>query len=655
MSVDHPPRALSTEPAERFWSRYLRREFQYSLDLSVLALAFGVAYLLRFDFVLPAEYLQPALLQLPLVVLVQFGTIFALGTYNFVWRYVGMSEVTTFLRAAVYSSLVLLALRLGLPQSLEILWIPRSVILTDTVLAFGGLLGLRILRRAIYERHERTARESSRPGNRKRPILLAGAGRAGLLAVRELLGRGDTGIEPIGFVDDARLKQNTVIGGLKVLGTTEDIPALVRTYGIDHVVITIADASAATIRRLLGICDQAGVRARIIPGYYEVLQGRIALSRFRDVQIEDLLGREPVQLDEETIRELITGKCILLTGAGGSIGTELARQIARFNPLRLVLVERFEGSLFEIEREIRETLPQLDLQSFVADVGDERRMRSILRGTRPAAVFHAAAHKHVPLMESNAAEAVKNNVLATETLARVAGKSGVGVFVLVSSDKAVRPSSIMGATKRMAELVVQDLDRTSPDCRFLAVRFGNVLGSAGSVVPIFRRQIASGGPVTVTHPDATRYFMTIPEAAQLVLQAGAIGNGGAILILDMGEPIRILDLATDMISLSGYRPYEDIQIVFTGLRPGEKLREELELSGEEIDRTSHPKIFIGRLNGNDEAEVAGALTTLRELVAKEDEKGVRATLTELLPEAQLERSPSHPPESESTTDRTLVN
>ncbi|MDH3255875.1 MAG: polysaccharide biosynthesis protein, partial [Acidobacteriota bacterium] len=444
------------------WSRYLRRDVQYGLDVSVLALAFAIAYLLRFDFEIPPEYARPMLVQLPLVVLIQFLTLHLLGIYTFLWRYVGMTEVKTFLRAAIYSSLPLLLLRLSLPDSLELLRIPRSIILTDTALAYGGLLALRVFRRALYERHERTRRDSD-SGRRQRPVLLVGAGRAGLLAVREILGRGDSDLDLVGFVDDSSEKKGTVIGGLKVLGTTEDLPDLVSRHRIDHVVITIADAPATTVRRIVDICERIGIRARIIPGYYEVLQGSVSLSRFRDVQIEDLLGREPVRLDEARIRELITGRCVLLTGAGGSIGSELARQIARFNPLRLMLVERAEGALFDIQQEIGQLWPQLDVEALVADVGDEVRIRSILTATRPQALFHAAAHKHVPMMESNAVEAVKNNVLATETLGRQAADTGVEVFVLISTDKAVRPSSVMGASKRVAELVIQDLDRRYPE------------------------------------------------------------------------------------------------------------------------------------------------------------------------------------------------
>lgn len=635
-SID--PSAAVPPPGRRpFWSHHLRREVQYILDLSLLVAAFALAYLLRFDFQIPREYLVFGLAQLPVVVLAQFVVVLFSGIYAFIWRYISMAEIRPFIRAAFYSTTPLLVLRFGLPDSLEMWRVPLSVIILDAGLAWGGLLALRVLRRALYERYERVRRERPAEQGRRRRVLLVGAGRAGIMAVREIRNRGDVDLDLAGFVDDDPSKLGSIIAGLSVLGTTDEVPRLASELEVDQVVITIAEADAATVRRLVEICERARLRVRIIPGLYELLQGSVSISRFRAVQIEDLLGRETVRLDEDVLRKFLTGKAVLVTGAGGSIGTELCRQVARFNPLRVLLVDRAEGPLFEIDRELRQLWPHLHLDPLIADVGDADRMREILTSNRPHVVVHAAAHKHVPMMEDNPGEAVKNNALATELLARLCGEAGCEAFVLISTDKAVAPTSIMGASKRVAELATQAMHELFPSTRYVAVRFGNVLGSAGSVVPIFRQQIERGGPVTVTHPEARRYFMTIAEAAQLVLEAGALGAGGEIMILDMGKAVKIEDMARDMITLSGFRPYEDIPIVFTGLRPGEKLNEELELSGEEIDRTRHPRIFVGRLSGIPAQELQSALAELSQVAAAGKTDAIRRVLDDLLPEAQLER------------------
>ena len=539
--------------------RYLTRELQLALDLSVLIMAFVLAYLLRFDFAIPESELGHVLMQISYVVAIQFALLFLTGIYRFIWRYIGISELKAFVLAALWSALPIVLLRIGLPEQYQGLRVPLSVIFVDTLVAFGGTLGLRVVRRSMHERYGK--KSVSLNGHRKKPVLLVGAGRAGMLTAKEILGRGDIDLDIKGFVDDDPNKQRAVINGVKVLGVTQDIPRLVKHLGIDHVIISIAQTSRNRYRRILDICEQVPVKVRTIPGLYEILQGTVKVSRIRDVEIEDLLGREPVELDEQNLMEFLSGKSVMVTGAGGSIGAELARQIVRFNPATVLLVERAEFALFNTELELRETWPGLSLLPLVADICDDARMRSIFETYRPQVILHAAAHKHVPMMESNPTEAVKNNVLGTHLIGKLAGEFGVEVFVLISTDKAVRPRSVMGATKRTAELVVQDLDDLYPT-RYVAVRFGNVIGSAGSVIPIFRDQIRKGGPVTVTHKDMKRYFMTIPEAAQLVLQAGAMGAGGEIFILDMGEPVNILDLAKEIITLSGLKPFEDIEIAF---------------------------------------------------------------------------------------------
>jgi FlaA1/EpsC-like NDP-sugar epimerase len=538
---------------------------------------------------------------------------------------------------------VVAALRLALPRVHQPWRVPLSVNFIDVLLAFGGAFAMRVVRRAEYEyTKKRLQLKEHINGNglakRKRPVLLIGAGRAGMLAAKEIEARGDLDLEIEGFVDDDGAKfGRSVIQNQKVLGNTQDLPELVRSLGIDHVIITIAHASRHQIHRIVKICDEIPVKVRIIPKLYEIIEGRVEISRIRDVQIEDLLGRDPVQLDLDSLNKELAGKTVMVTGAGGSIGAELARQVLRFSPAHLLLVERAEFALFDIDHELKAANPTQSIVPLVADIGDESRMRSIFGSYHPHVVIHAAAHKHVALMELNPTEAVKNNVLNTRQVAELAGEFMAEVFVLVSTDKAVRPASMMGASKRAAELVIQDLNGAY-HTRYVAVRFGNVIGSAGSVIPIFQEQIRNGGPLTVTDGRMKRYFMTIPEAAQLVLQASALGRGGEVFILQMGEPVRIMDLAETLITLSGFKPHEDIKIVEIGMRPGEKLFEELKFETEETVPTSHPKIFINKLATLESETIRMALKRLAELVRDKDGEGLRGFLHEILPEASLRAS-----------------
>jgi FlaA1/EpsC-like NDP-sugar epimerase len=633
-SAIQPVDSATPVSGKLFPRRGVVRSVQFALDLLALVGAFALAYLLRFEFSLEPDTLADAKRQLFLVVGFQLAALLVFGVYRFIWRYVGMAEIRAFVGAACVAAIPILVLRLALPPRFQTWRVPLSIIVMDTVLGFGAVLALRVARRALFEYQEKRERSEGADSPERKPALLVGAGRAGLLAAREIVGVGDVALEVKGFVDDDEAKQGSVIHGFPVLGTTHDLPRLVREMGIAQVVITIARISRRDILRIIDICHKIPVKLRIIPGLYQIIQGKVQVSRIRNVQIEDLLGREPVELDEEQVKHFLAEKVIMVTGAGGSIGSELARQVARFRPAKLLLVERAEFALFEIDQELRRSYPELSILPLVADVGEDPRIRSIFASYRPNVVLHAAAHKHVPMMEANPAEAIKNNILATRTLGEISGESGVEAFVMISTDKAVRPTSVMGASKRVAELVVQDLGRRFPT-RYVAVRFGNVIGSAGSVVPIFREQIRRGGPVTVTHPDMRRYFMTIPEAAQLVLQAGAMGEGGEIFILDMGEPVRILDLAVAMITLTGLKPFEEMDIVFTGLRPGEKLYEELELFGEDIAKTRHPKIFIGKLGAYTSEEVERALTRLGDFARDGNNDETRRFLNSFLPEARL--------------------
>ena len=619
---------------------------QAFLDVSVLVAAFAAAYLLRFDFKIPSGEVRNFVTQMPLVVLLQFVALTIFGARSSIWRYTDLAHAKSFVYAGLGSLVVIASLRLGLPRPHQTWRVPLSVNLIDVLLAFGGAYATRVMRRAEYEyKQKRVQLKKHINGNgngkskNKRSVLLIGAGRAGSLAAKEIEARGDLDLEIKGFVDDDRTKLGrSVVQGRRVLGTTQDLPRLVHTHGINHVVITIAHASRHQIHRIVQICESIPVKVRIIPELYEIIEGRVEISRIRDVEIEDLLGREPVQLDAESISRELEGKTVMVTGAGGSIGSELARQVQRFAPAHLLLVERAEFALFDIDSELRADHPNRSIVPLVADVGDESRMRAIFSLYRPHVVIHSAAHKHVPLMESNSTEAVQNNTLNTRLLADMAGEFRAEVFVLISTDKAVRPTSIMGATKRAAELVVQDLN-SQYDTRFVAVRFGNVIGSAGSVIPIFREQIRNGGPVTITDKRMKRYFMTIPESAQLVLQASVIGHGGEVFILHMGEPVRIMDLAETLITLSGLKPHEDIQIIETGMRPGEKLYEELNFETEETVATSHPKIFINKLDTPEPETVRTALKVLARLVRERNEDELRRFLNGLLPEARLRSAP----------------
>ncbi len=637
-SASPPSQSLFSLRAPATWTRTFSAPMQMTLDGMVMILAFSLAYLLRFDFTPSLNTMRGALFQLPAVLLFQFLALNFCGGYRFIWRYISLLEIPTFLRASFYSSIPLFFMRLLLPAALSELRMPFSVIILNAGLMFAGIIGLRILRRFLYERYERRSiGPLSCPTQPPRNVLLIGAGRAGVTAAREIRSRPDMNMNLLGFLDDDRSKAGSVIQGLRVLGDTSRILDLTRKLDVKEVIITIANASHGQLRHIIDYCEKARIKMRIIPALQEILDGRLRIDSIRDVQIEDLLGRDQVFLNQDALRKFIQNQIVLITGSGGSIGSELARQVAAHKPQRLLLIERAEFALYEIDREIRRLYPDVPISPLLADIGDSARIDSILKGYRPHIVFHAAAHKHVPLMEQNAMEAVKNNIVATHQLGKAAGAAEVASFVLISSDKAVNPTSVMGATKRAAELVIQDLDQQFKT-KFLAVRFGNVLGSAGSVIPLFREQIMTGGPVTVTHPDMVRYFMTIPEAVSLVLQAGAMGNGGEVFVLDMGEPVRVMDLAAEMIRLSGLTPGKDIQIAITGMRPGEKLREELQTDQERVIKTSHPKIFIGRITPATDGLVAAMIERLSGLVCEDNDASLRNFLNEILPEATLSLS-----------------
>ncbi|MDH5490949.1 MAG: polysaccharide biosynthesis protein, partial [Myxococcales bacterium] len=593
----------------------------------------------------------------PYVTALEYGILILFGVHRFSWRYVGLRETRRVLAATLTASAVLLASRIivgELQQTHGYLRhgvLPLGTLAANTLLMFLAVVGVRVMRRIAGERAE-TVRRRPRGSSDATPTMLIGAGQAGLLVARELALRPDLGLSAVGFLDDDPTKVGTVVHGVPVLGGTDRLGELCTRYGAKQVLIAMASAPGTAVRRIRAACEAAEVPVKIIPGLYELVDGRAELSRIREVAIEDLLRREPIQLDEEGIGAFIEDRIVMVTGAGGSIGSELCRQICRFEPKALLLVEQAENNLFQIHRELRGLHPELQLLPRIADVTDEERMRELFASHRPSAVFHAAAHKHVPMMEWNPGEAVKNNVFGTRIVADLAQAHRAEVFVMVSTDKAVNPTSVMGATKRVAELYVQSLAEVS-ETHFVTVRFGNVLGSTGSVVPIFKEQITRGGPITVTHPEMRRYFMTIPEACQLVLEAASMGGGGEIFILDMGESVRIVDLARDLIALSGLQEGEDISIEFTGMRPGEKLFEELSTDAEHADKTRHPKIFIGRTEERSHAEVVQGLERLANAVetahaarssegadALETKGMIRGLLEELVPHYVPDANPT---------------
>ncbi|MFZ5919265.1 MAG: polysaccharide biosynthesis protein [Chloroflexota bacterium] len=570
----------------------IRNRYFALIDALLIALAAVLGFAIRLDPPLFGAYLPIWLPFVVMAITIKLPIFLLFGLYRRFWRYASINEALSILGANVTSSAILSVLILGLFLPLD--WFerfPRSALIIDWLLSLFFIGGIRFSVRFLGEMGALNG-DNGRAGQKRRSqrVLVAGAGDAGARIAREMKSNPSVGLEPIGYVDDNQAKVGMRIRGLPVLGTRESIPRLVRHHKVDEVLIAIPTAPGQAIRQIKEICESVPVPFKTIPGIHELLNDTLAVGQIRDVQIEDLLRRDPVRIKADDAPYL-QRKVILITGAGGSIGSELCRQVARRRPQRIVLLGHGENSIYLIHEELRQQFPDLKLTPVIADVRDKTRLRRVFDTHRPDVVFHAAAHKHVPLMELNLEEAVTNNVLGTRNVLEVAEQAGVERFVLISSDKAVNPANIMGATKRIAELMVQNAARRTGR-NLVAVRFGNVLGSRGSVVPLFKRQIAAGGPVTVTHPEMERYFMTIPEAVYLVLQAAALGQGGELFVLDMGEPIKIVDLARDLITLSGLRPEKDIPIKFTGARPGEKLSERLFLEGEDYETTQHEKVFV---------------------------------------------------------------
>jgi len=611
-----------------------------AMDVILLACSWYLAHLLRFNFNIPPDSAAVMARLLPVVLLIKIVTFYFFNLYRGMWRYTSLNDLINMVKAASISSLFIVAL-MGFTHGFT--GFARAVFIIDWVLTIFFISGYRAGIRIFFwvGGKDRTARISSfnpfRKGEeekgREKRLLIIGAGDCGEKIFREIQENASLRYSVIGFVDDDEAKVGKQIHGIPVLGTTGELRGIKEKVRADEILIAIPSASARQMRRVVSLCEGAGLPSKTVPGMGELINGKVSVKAIRDVAYRDLLGREVIRLEEERIGGYIENTKVLVTGGGGSIGSELCRQICRFRPASVILYERAESALYEVDLELKANFPDVEIIPVLADIRDRRQLSAAFSAHRPGVVFHAAAYKHVPMMELQPWKAVKNNILGTRNVVDISREYGVGRFVFVSTDKAVRPVNVMGATKRVAELLVEGQDACGQGgTRFMTVRFGNVVGSVGSVVPLFKKQIEKGGPVTVTHPEMTRYFMTIPEACQLILQAGAMGEGGEIFILDMGVPIKIDDMARDLIRLSGFEPDVDIEIEYIGLRPGEKLYEELITEGEGIVPTEHEKIMVLRGGACDQAVLNGAIDELARMAYEQDVEGIISKLKEIVPE-----------------------
>ena len=610
--------------------RQIRNRYLLAVDALLLGAVPFAAYALRFEGLAWApEHVETARVFAIVMVPVQMAVLLAFGLYRRLWRYASIWELELIFAAGAVAAAIAWVVGGLLLTAFDVtsVRVPLSVLAMHSVFSIAIVAIPRLLLRVTGRRLP-----LRRASDADRRVLIAGAGAAGEMVVKEIHSNPQLGLTPVGFVDDDQSKVGLRLANLPILGTLESIRELADRERVAELIIAMPRASGTVVRDVVREAYEAGLRTRTVPGLFEILSGRVRVGMLREVRIEDLLRRDPVQTDLHAVRRLADGKTVLVTGAGGSIGSELCRQLVALNPQELILLGHGENPIFEILHELLADGYKTKLTPVIADVRDRRRLRRILDQHKPFAVFHAAAHKHVPLMEENVTEAITNNVMGTRNLVDAAISCGTQHFVLISTDKAVRPTNVMGATKRVAECIVQNAAVTH-NRHFVSVRFGNVLGSNGSVVPTFLRQIQNGGPVTVTHPEMRRYFMTIPEAVQLVLQAGAQGHGGELFMLDMGEPVKIVDLARDMIRLSGLDEGKDIEIKFSGIRPGEKLYEEMFFNDEIAEATEHPKVLRARNGKRDsctDLEIAALIEGA--LVDSSDDDQLRASLKLLVPD-----------------------
>jgi len=588
------------------YKRSTQKKLMLILDSLLINFAYFGSLMLRFDGNIPQLYLDYYVKSFFLVTIIVLLCFYKFDIYDRLWRFASTNEMFSILSATTIASLLML----GFTYMLRFLY-PRSIYLLFWLLLTALISGYRFMLRVFFSHSMNSAQKGKSDAIN---VMIIGAGDAASVVVEEFLRHPGLKRRPIVLIDDNKNKHGMKIRGVPVEGGREAIPQIVFEKSIQEIIIAMPSADRRDIREIVQICNKTKCNLKILPGIYELIDGRVTVKRLRDVKIEDLLGRDPVKVDIEEISNYIRHKKILVTGGGGSIGSELCRQIARFNPKQLLIFDINENNIYDLEFDLNTTYPNLKYKSLIGTVRDAARLESVFKEYRPDIVFHAAAHKHVPLMEYNPLEAIKNNVFGTLNTAQLSDRYQVEKFILISTDKAVNPTSIMGATKRIAEIIIQMQNKNS-NTIYSAVRFGNVLGSRGSVVPLFKKQIEAAGPVTVTHPEIMRYFMTIPEAVQLVIQAGALAKGGEIFILDMGDPVKIDDLAKDMIRLSGLKPGEDIQIKYTGLRPGEKLFEELLLREEGIAATKNDRIYIAKPTYMDAVDFSKELDQLKKILS----------------------------------------
>ncbi|MGF7185307.1 FlaA1/EpsC-like NDP-sugar epimerase [Desulfitispora alkaliphila] len=609
--------------------RYTRIGALMVIDAILINIALYASLVIRFDGPgqIPEKFIEALYTFAPLFTLVFLTCFYFFGLYNRVWRYASIGELLSVMGAITMGVTISISIAYFFMPAGEVL-LPRSAYILTWMLCILLVGGSRLSWRLFRD----YGINYNKPKGGK-PVLIVGAGSSGVLVAKEMMRHYESAVNIVGFVDDDPQKKGLQILGIKVLGDRSHIKELVTQFCIQEIVLAIPSAEGKVVREIIDICHETEAEIKILPGMYDLIEGNVKVSEIREVQLEDLLGRDPVKVDLEGISQYVQGQVVLVTGAGGSIGSELCRQLANFTPKRLLMLDNCENNLYSIEMELRND-PHLKIYPLVKDIRDKSAIEQVFKIHKPEVVFHAAAHKHVPLMEANPEEAIKNNVMGTHNVAQAADTFGASKFVLISTDKAVNPTSVMGASKRVAEMFIQQLDKTS-ETNFVAVRFGNVLGSKGSVIPLFKKQISQGGPVTVTHEKMVRYFMTIPEAVQLVIQAGAMARGGEVFVLDMGDPVKIMDLAKSLIKLSGFEPGEDIEIVVTGMRPGEKLYEELLTAEEGVNATTHKRIFVAKPNELDRELIEETIFGFHKGVLPKSQSETEAFLKQFIPEYKV--------------------